>query len=126
MSQSLAFKIFRRDEAHRINLADLEHGEYVGMVQCGSCKGFLFKTTEALAIQPHLWWQNLQRNFTMKLRIFRQINFAHPALANLCADFVTAEFCSRSKGHLASRSTVTRKLRVTTEISFCVLIRRIA
>src|SRR5947209_8022534 len=43
--------------------------------------------------------QNLPRNFAIKLRVLRQIHFAHPALANLRTDFVTAESCAGTNGH---------------------------
>ena len=34
----------------------------------------------------------------MQLRIFHEINFTHPALANLRADFVAAQTCA-NKSH---------------------------
>src|SRR5689334_15476697 len=43
--------------------------------------------------------QNLQRNFAIELRVLRQIHLAHPALANLRTDFITAESGAGRSGH---------------------------
>ena len=55
-----------------------------------------------LAVFREFGGQNLQRDAAMKLCVFGQIHFTHPAFANLRADFVTAEFCAGTKSHYYS------------------------
>src|SRR5207247_2134920 len=63
---------------------------------------FLHKAAHAVLMSGNLRGQNLQRHFAIKLGIVRQIHLTHPALAELRADFITAEFCSSCNGHFLS------------------------
>jgi hypothetical protein len=54
---------------------------------------------QPLLIARDLSGENLQRDVAIELRIACQIHFAHPALTNLRADFITSEFCARRQSH---------------------------
>ena len=64
------------------------------MVERRSSLGFLLEAMHSVVMSRHISGQNLQRDFTIELCILRQIHLAHPTRANLCADFVAAEFCA--------------------------------
>ena len=46
------------------------------------------KSLHAIALGSNFSRKNLQSNFTIELRILREINLAHPALTQLRANFV--------------------------------------
>ena len=55
--------------------------------------------------------KNFQGNVTIELRVAREINFTHPAFAQLGTDFVTTEFCAGRNGHFwAQRKVLFRRL----------------
>ena len=108
---------------HAIGFADLVDVGDVRMIERGSSCRLLIEAAHSILIRSKFSGKNLQRDFAVQPRVFRQIYLTHPVSAEQRADFVAAQFCSSSKGHLASRSVITSKLRVTTEISFSVLIR---
>jgi len=65
-----------------------------GMIQSSSGFRFLNKSPHAIVTLRENTRKNLQRNLAIELGVFRQIHLAHPALANLRADFVAAESCA--------------------------------
>ena len=108
---------------HAIGFADLVDVGDVRMIERGSSSRLLIEAAHSIFISSEISGKNLQRDFAVQPRVFRQIYLTHPARAEQRADFIAAQFCSTSKSHLASGSVITSKLRVTTEISFSVLIR---
>src|SRR2546426_11165137 len=69
------------------------------MVERRSSLSFLLEAMHSVVKSRHISGQNLQRDFTIELCILRQIHLAHPTRANLCADFVAAEFCANGDRH---------------------------
>jgi hypothetical protein len=49
---------------------------------------------QALLVCSDVIRQNFHRHGSIQFGVLGQIDIAHPARANLRADFVTAEFCS--------------------------------
>src|SRR5439155_16070830 len=98
-AQRLAVDMFRRNEVRTIVLADIIDMSNVRVVK--RRRGFSFpnEPLHSVAIRGHFRRQNLQRNFAIQLCIMRQIHFTHSALANLCADFVTAKSYTGGKRH---------------------------
>ena len=72
---------------------------YVGVIQCGGSLCLLNESVHAIAIAGNFSRKNFQSNFAIEFHVLSQIHFAHSALADLCADFITAEFCAGSQGH---------------------------
>src|SRR5207244_3409356 len=99
-AQRLAVDVFHRDEVRAIVLADLINMSNVRMVKRRCGLSFANEALHSVAIDGNLSGQNLQCNFTIQLSILRQIHFAHSTRANLCADFVAAEFCAGGETHL--------------------------
>jgi hypothetical protein len=54
---------------------------------------------QPLLIASDFGRQQLDCDLPIKLRVAREIHFAHPAFANLRADFVAAECCAWSETH---------------------------
>src|SRR5213080_2836408 len=73
---------------------------------------FLFEAVDSVAILREISGQNFHRNCAPKLRVLRQIHLTHSALANLRANFVTAEFCAAGDCHYVLLLT-NRSLRQT-------------
>src|SRR5712692_4789621 len=69
------------------------------MIQCGSSFGLLHEAAHAFLVRSDIRGQNLQRNFAIQPGVLRQINLAHPARAELRADFIAAEFCADVDWH---------------------------
>ena len=66
----------------------------VWMVERRSSLSFLHKAPHALLFQSNIGRKNLQRDLAIQFRVLREINFAHPARAELRDDFVRAKFCA--------------------------------
>jgi len=61
------------------------------MVQRGEDFGFALKAREPIIVSGEGGRQNLDRNLTLQVRVGCPIHLAHPALTDLCGDFVNAE-----------------------------------
>src|SRR5215831_2742668 len=83
-------------------LADLIDVRDVGMIEGRGSLGLLFEAAHPIFLRGKMGRQKIQRNIAVQPRIFRQIDFAHAALAKLRADFVTAEFGGGFKRHFFS------------------------
>src|SRR5688500_2060791 len=59
--------------------ADFVNGKDVWMIEVRSGRRFLLETMQAIFVGRELLAQNLDRHLATKLRIFRQIDFTHPA-----------------------------------------------
>jgi len=59
----------------------------------------LDEAAHPLSVRGRVNWQHLQRHIAIELHVPRQIHFAHPARAELRADFVTAKFCAGDQSH---------------------------
>src|SRR5262245_15781677 len=105
-SQSEAIDEFHRNEVHPVVLANLVAVGNVGMVERGGSGCLLFKSPHPVLIRSQLRGQDFQCDLAVEPRVFGQVNFAHTALAELRADFVTAEFCAGGKCHAKEWASV--------------------
>jgi len=71
----------------------------IRMRQRRCCARFLQEANQPLLVARHVDRKDLQGGHSIQLRVAGQIHLAHPALANLRADFVAAEFGSGTKSH---------------------------
>ena len=69
------------------------------MIQRGEHLGFTSEPGEPIGIMRKGFRQYFDCDASIELRVARAIDFAHSALANLCADFVTAKFCAYCESH---------------------------
>src|SRR5574341_51030 len=72
--------------------ADVVNREDVRMVERARGLGLLFEPGEPIFIRRNFRRQDLDCDLPIHLRIIGAIHLAHSALADLCADFVAAEF----------------------------------
>src|SRR5881628_2080612 len=106
MTQREAIDELHGDEVRTITLTNFIDGGDVRMIERRRCLRLLFEPPHPIVIRCEVRRKNLQCHFPVKLSIFCEINLAHSALANLCADFVAAKFCARSKSHVWLTLTV--------------------
>jgi len=99
LSQREAIDKLHGNEVRAISLSDLINVRDVWMGERRGSLRFLLEAPHALLIRGNLSRQNLQGYFPAEFQIFGEKHLAHPALANLCADFVTAEFGTGTKSH---------------------------
>src|SRR6266705_4665056 len=99
IAQSLSVDILHGDEMHAFALADLVDVRDVRMIQRGGSHGFLIKSPQSILVRSEIRGQDFQCDLAMQTRVFRQIHLAHSARADLRADLVASEFCSR-RNHL--------------------------
>ena len=103
LTQGLAIDELGRDEVNGIGLVDLVNGDDVGVIQRGGGFRFLHEPPHPILIRGDLEAQDLQRDFAIELRVLREIDLAHPALADLRADFIAPEFRARGQAHGRAR-----------------------
>src|SRR5947209_12112740 len=101
-AERLPFYILHGNEIQAITFANLIDMRHVWMIEGCSRLRLLYKTTHAVLIDCKLGGQNLQSHFAVELSVVRQVNLAHPALAQLRADFVAAQSCSCGNRHRVS------------------------
>jgi hypothetical protein len=73
------------------------------MVQGGGGFGFLYETTDTVAVSAGVFFDNgggkdFQRDFAIETRVIGKVNLTHPTSAELGADFVAANPCVRGEG----------------------------
>src|SRR2546421_13057326 len=90
---------FGGDEVPAVFVAHLVNRDDVRVIERRSRVCFLIETAETIAVLGEPFSENFDGDLSTQARVFRQVNLAHPAFANLCADFVTAEFCAGTKSH---------------------------
>jgi hypothetical protein len=73
-------------------------GRDVRMVQRSEDFGFALKAREPIIVSGEGGRQNLDRDLTLQVGVGCPIHLAHPALADLCGDFVNAEAGTRGEG----------------------------
>src|SRR6266545_778068 len=98
--QSLTFEQFRNDIGRAIVSADIVNGEDVGMIQCPGGLRLLLEPMQAVAVLRECGRQDFDSYIAIQLLIAGAIDLTHSALANLRADFVTAEFCAGGNAHI--------------------------
>src|SRR5262249_8882683 len=84
LAQRLAVNELRDDVAASTRLADLpnpENREDVRMVERGGGARLLLEAAHASGVPGELGGQQLERDLAAELRIFSQVNFAHPTRA---------------------------------------------
>jgi len=74
---------------HAIAFSDLIYVRDIRMIQCGGGGCLLFEASHPIFVSREIWWKNFQGDVAMEPRVFSQINFAHAALADFRADFIT-------------------------------------
>lgn len=89
----------------KVGLADFMNGDDVRMIQSGSF-GLLYETPHALLIVQNFSGQDFQGHITVQLCIARQIDFTHPACAELGADFVATKMCTRGDCYVGPTACV--------------------
>src|SRR5947209_3765608 len=99
-AERLPVYILHGNEIQAITFANLIDMRHVWMIEGCSRFSLLYKTTHAVLIDCKLGGQNLQSHFAVQLSVVRQVNLAHPARANLGADFVTPDFCAGGDSHV--------------------------
>ena len=70
------------------------------MVQGGEEFRFAAETSQAIRVDGNSGRKNLERNFAAKFAIARAVNFAHAARSEQRSDFVRANSCTGSEGHV--------------------------
>src|SRR6266536_3812393 len=98
--EAFAFDVLHRDIVHAFGFTDLVDMRGVGVRQCRRRPRLLQESMQPLLIARDFCREDLQRDGAIQLRVTSQVNLAHPALAMLRADFIPAEFCSRSQRHV--------------------------
>src|SRR5438876_3762232 len=70
------------------------------MIERRNSFGFPNKALHTLRVSSNFCGQHLDRHSALQLgRVLREIHLAHPAPANLRADFIAADFCADGEGH---------------------------
>src|SRR5437868_10817909 len=99
LPQSLTVNELSGDETRTPGDADFINREDVRMIQGRGRPGFLNESLQALLIRGQRFRKNLNCDRSVQLQVARQIDFAHPALTNLRADFVATKFCAGGNSH---------------------------
>ena len=81
--QGHALEILHGDKGLAVFLANVVDGADVGMVQRGRGLGLALKAAERRGILGHFIGQKLERYKAVQPRVFRFVNHAHPAAAQL-------------------------------------------
>src|SRR6266542_7005984 len=84
----------RNNEMPAVDFTDFVDGKNVWMVKRRRSLCFLAEPVHPLLIAGNFFRKNLQGNFAIEPGVLCEIDFAHPARAELPLDFVMAEFCS--------------------------------
>jgi hypothetical protein len=93
LPECYAFNKLHGDEVRPLALTNLVNVRDVRMVESGRGRGLLFETAHSILVSSHFGGKNLQRDFAMESQILRQINFTHPALADLGNGAVMGQGC---------------------------------
>ncbi len=72
------------------------------MIQRGRGKGFLPETADAVFIFGNVRGEKFKRDPPVQARVFRQINFAHPAFSDQLQNFVMAQTLAGAKFFVVS------------------------
>src|ERR1044071_507801 len=108
ISQRLAVDELCGDKLIWRFLSNLEDGQNVRMIELEDGAGFLLKAQQIVFVFGDVRRQNLQSNLAPGSRVFGQINFAHPARAELFDNTVMRDGL---RAHLTLRPDV--ELRTT-------------
>jgi hypothetical protein len=98
-AQSLAVNELHRDEVRAVFVADFVDGDDVRVVQGGGGRRLALEAAQSVFALREFGGEDFERGGTAQVRVLREIDFAHPARAELRADFVTAETCAGGDGH---------------------------
>ena len=83
--------VFEDDEAPNFRLAYFVNCDGVGMVECGSRARLLLEAPDAGGVFGETGRQDFDRDLAVKPRVFREIDFSHPARADLGNDSIVRE-----------------------------------
>src|SRR5262249_20980267 len=72
----------------RIRLTDFVNGEDVWMIERGCGASFLLEAADSFPILSETRQQQLERHWTVELRVARQVNHSHPARSDPALDAV--------------------------------------
>jgi hypothetical protein len=81
-AQAFAFEKFGDEEWRAVLLADIKHGEDIGVVERGDCAGLLLEPAETIAVLRKRPGKDFQSDVAAEARVHRAVNLAHPARAN--------------------------------------------
>src|SRR6266478_6282515 len=98
--QGFAVEELHRDELLTVLLTNVINCADVRVVQCRCGLRFATKAFQSSGIVKHFWRQELQRHGSMKPRVFRFVNNAHPAAAELLDDAVMRNGLSDQRGEI--------------------------
>src|SRR6266542_5197517 len=90
-TQRLAVDEFHRDEVLSLKFINLINVSDVRMIKRGSRFRLTNEPLHAITVRSKIGRKNLQGYFPVEFRIVPFVHLAHSALANFCADLVTAE-----------------------------------
>ena len=88
IAQRHPFDKFGNDKISAAPFADFVNRDDVRMIQSGCRKGFLPKTADAVFVFGDPGGKQFESDGAIQPRVFRQINFAHSALADLLDNFI--------------------------------------
>ncbi len=86
--QGLALDKLRREKMNALIIAEFKNSQNIRMIQSGSGVCLAFKAQQSFGISGNFFGQNFKRNPAAQTAVFRQIDFAHSARANLLNDAV--------------------------------------
>ena len=72
-------------------LANVKHGQDIGMVQRGNCAGFLLKSVEATGIASEGCGQEFECDIASQARVRRVVDLSHPAGTDQGFNFVRSD-----------------------------------
>ena len=110
LAQRLAFEQLGDDEGRAVVLPNVVDGEDVRVVERAGGASLLLEACEALGVCRELRGQHFDRHVAPDLRVAREIDLAHPALAEQGADFVAAEAGVRGKNHARKSQNAASRL----------------
>ena len=100
LAQSFAIDELGGDKVDASIFTDFVNGEDVWMIESRSGFGFLYEAAHTLLILCDIRRQNLQSDGAFKFGVLSQIDFTHPARANLRADFIATDVQASLERHL--------------------------
>lgn len=100
LTQGLSFDEFEDQEIYAAVMADVVQGADIGMRELGDSTSFVLEAMAKMGILGKMFRQNFDRDEAVEAAVSSAVNFAHAAGAEWRKNFVRAEFCAWSDGHM--------------------------
>jgi hypothetical protein len=91
LTQGLAFDQLGGDIVLAVYLTDLINGQNVGVIECGSCLGFLNKTIQLVCVLAEFFVEKFDSDFAVQFCVLGQVHLTHPARADFGDDAVVQQ-----------------------------------